>query len=248
MAYVWAWTGTKREVAPLTPNKTVPKMLALSIIGLVLCSFHVVLSESTLEAKRHLSSTSSSSSTDDACKWCRQHGPRGRPGKVGRRGLTGQPGPPGPQGIDGDEGPQGPPNGNGAIFMYRDTWIGTDGESMPLPFTNVSLITPGFTYSQDLKTITIQNAGVYGIYWSTFCEDTISAYVAFNDTITSLKPLSVAYFGARGTVAGSVRNLWGETIIRTNNNYTSVTLNIVNDGVSIDKATLFIRKLYSVYG
>lgn len=124
--------------------------------------------------------------------------------------------------------------------MIRDTWIGTTAQFLPLPFTQAFLQTPGFNYNQDLTEVIIETAGVYAFSWSTFCEDPIATYLFFNDTISSDSNISVSLFGNHNTV----RNLWGEAIIATANNYTSVSLNIVQGEVFIDMASLFIRKLY----
>lgn len=213
-------------------------MLAYSIIGLLVCSLQLIFADAQFEAKGRRCSSSSSSSDVD-CRWCHKHGPkgpRGDPGPQGYQGITGLKGETGPIGEQGEDGPA---TANEGLFIvnYDGPFI-TNTTNQAYPFSYVTFITPGF--ETDLSTIVIKEAGTYSFVWHTNSTDLITNYLSFNDTVTGDAPNSASVFN----MFQSVGLLWGQAIFTTANNYTSLMLIIAQNGLTVQNASLFIRKLY----
>lgn len=216
-------------------------MLALSIIGVLLCSIQVIFAEAALEAKGRRCSSSSSSSDAD-CNWCKKHGPKGARGNVGPQGYQGLPGAKGATGEVGPQGDDGPANGNGAFFVvnFENSFTGNTTD-LAYPFSVVPLATEGISYDpSDLRSFVLEKAGTYSFTWRTYSSALIANYISFNDTITSEAPDSATLFG----MWLDVGILWGQAIITTANNYTAVSLVIATAEATVDNASLLIKKLY----
>ncbi len=146
-------------------------------------------------------------------------GPQGLQGAMGPRGRQGVPGPRGPQGIQGPcgcPGPQGIP-GSGVNQGFQANLLSPDGNGeIVLPpgerFSlgeNTIALGNRITYHDSDKTIRMEEAGVYMIFWS------FQLQTNFGNVFVSLEGDDGVFYAGSGLIAAGAGTSTGQGFIAT---------------------------------